>query len=493
MYSPFTFTNDDPIDEDQLSIDSVSTNATADNLPGPGRLLGRTYGFLGAHLERQAGRLAVKLRRPKRRADSEARVPLPLIRYSETQAEAGTGEADDASVLSISTNATADNLPGPGRTLGLLYGFAGAAFESRAGTVAAALGFGPSATALRITKVVVHHAKFEDTPTLDPEQRKAIEKRCRRMLGYVQSNVAMTRRQALDRIVELAVKDPYVRELLNVLGAPQAVHQVYRDVALWADSDTTLLTSSRKALICLGDTEVNTVAKNISSKPLDQVGILGQYLCDPDRSFLALRHILQLVSTIGFLITSELLKTLVSAMDESPDNLEWESVDRILSSLLSESYHKYISRSLSPWFMDVLRIDIWAKILRFADKLPRLLSSVIFEKFSNFDESPPNETEENIWHAHLTFFLLSSIYFASGAQGDLFSPRPIVKEMRVKYPHPGLLSLFRRLESEPDVLLCQFYVEISDPFATSPNALDSVPPDHRIDFFCEMMVEYAAS
>ena len=41
--------------------ESLTTNATADNLPGPGRNLGNLYSFLGQPLERHINKIAWKL------------------------------------------------------------------------------------------------------------------------------------------------------------------------------------------------------------------------------------------------------------------------------------------------------------------------------------------------------------------------------------------------------------------------------------------------
>lgn len=44
-----------------LRIDSIDRNATADNLPGPGRNIGRLYDWLGARLERVLSNRKLKL------------------------------------------------------------------------------------------------------------------------------------------------------------------------------------------------------------------------------------------------------------------------------------------------------------------------------------------------------------------------------------------------------------------------------------------------
>ena len=47
-------------DVDMIELSSGSSNATADDLPGPGRLLGRFYHFCGKYVERAFNNLAEK-------------------------------------------------------------------------------------------------------------------------------------------------------------------------------------------------------------------------------------------------------------------------------------------------------------------------------------------------------------------------------------------------------------------------------------------------
>lgn len=60
-----------------------------------------------------------------------------------------------------STNMTADDLPGAGRTLGNFSRFAGGKLEILIGRVAISLGYGPKATAGRIRKAFYSQTKRE--------------------------------------------------------------------------------------------------------------------------------------------------------------------------------------------------------------------------------------------------------------------------------------------------------------------------------------------
>lgn len=174
----------------------ASSTETADNLPGPGRLLGNLYSYLGVRLENGLGRAALQLHGktahgpPLQHDGSPSRVSL---------AERSTTSRFDAlsflmqssmrppsfqdeytyEVCSIaSSTETADNLPGPGRLLGNLYSSAGIRIVNRLCRVAVQLGRGPEATALKIRAI-------KDDPSLGHfSRRKELKKKCNRLARY---------------------------------------------------------------------------------------------------------------------------------------------------------------------------------------------------------------------------------------------------------------------------------------------------------------------
>lgn len=76
-----------PDDVDVVSI--ISSNATESDLPGPGRTLGRVYGYLGRHLKRALGALA------ERKGLGPQQVALRILNRD-------TGLGDQTNCLSIS-------------------------------------------------------------------------------------------------------------------------------------------------------------------------------------------------------------------------------------------------------------------------------------------------------------------------------------------------------------------------------------------------------
>lgn len=90
-------------------------------------------------------------------------------------------DVDAYTLCSIaSSNETADDLPGPGRTLGKLYSFIGTKIERGLGRAAERIRYGPRATALKILKIQENKMLLPA-----PTRRKRLEKNCVRLARYV--------------------------------------------------------------------------------------------------------------------------------------------------------------------------------------------------------------------------------------------------------------------------------------------------------------------
>ncbi len=91
---------------------------------------------------------------------------------------------------SVSTNATAPNLPGPGRTVGLLFDRLGAQVDKFVNICAQRCSLGPKAASQEIRRLLRHdqttiaerHAGFVHQFTAKEE--RALRKRCERLLKY---------------------------------------------------------------------------------------------------------------------------------------------------------------------------------------------------------------------------------------------------------------------------------------------------------------------
>lgn len=96
---------------------------------------------------------------------------------------------------SLSTNATAPNLVGAGRTLGLLIDKAGGWLQRRMNLRATRRGYGPQETADAVTKIVEGTMEERELPwycdkvicvrrSLTDAEKKAAEKKCKRLVKY---------------------------------------------------------------------------------------------------------------------------------------------------------------------------------------------------------------------------------------------------------------------------------------------------------------------
>ncbi len=159
----------------QPSISSIDSDATASNLPGPGRNLGRLYDTLGD------GLVTHLHKRLTRRGYGPGAVSRKVV-----------VKQTILSSDSVDTDATAPNLPGPGRTVGLFFDWLGGKLEGQLGHLMERRGYGPEATMAKILAMRGRWRTFRDgervysrndKENLGEEHRKLL-KYCQRLLKY---------------------------------------------------------------------------------------------------------------------------------------------------------------------------------------------------------------------------------------------------------------------------------------------------------------------
>ncbi|KLO07531.1 hypothetical protein SCHPADRAFT_1001605 [Schizopora paradoxa] len=186
------------------SNSSISTNATAPNLPGPGRNVGRLTRYLGNHLERVINSSAKRLRSFKGTIFNPELTSAYDLQRTYTNS-------------SVSTNATASNLPGAGRTVGLVLDWLGGRLDDLMNISAHRHGLGPRAVTQEIRRLLLHsettiverHSGF--VYDLTSKQEHILKKRCKRLLQYARHRIASTQFRALEEIINLTIEDPLVR------------------------------------------------------------------------------------------------------------------------------------------------------------------------------------------------------------------------------------------------------------------------------------------
>ncbi|KAH8113654.1 hypothetical protein DFH11DRAFT_314318 [Phellopilus nigrolimitatus] len=164
---------------------------------------------------------------------------------------------------SISTTATADDLPGPGRLLGNLYMFLGRRLETAASRFMEKRGYGPEASRKRLAMMCYrfpNDLNYPITPIQGTVEFKQSRKEVKRLLEYAKSKYASNQELALEAILDLAIHD-HVRQTLIEFNAAK----IFGLVALQAEAENCdqLLSPSRKALICLVDVDINDLGKRI--------------------------------------------------------------------------------------------------------------------------------------------------------------------------------------------------------------------------------------
>ncbi|KAH8117250.1 hypothetical protein DFH11DRAFT_993494 [Phellopilus nigrolimitatus] len=164
---------------------------------------------------------------------------------------------------SISSSATADNLPGAGRTLGKLFMFLGRRLEAAASRFMEKHGYGPEAARKRLRMLCYkryYTTRAQRIPIQGTVEYRKSRNDVKKLLKYVRSQYASNQELALKAILDLAVYDD-IRKMLLELDAAKMVGFVLHQAEL-GDCDQ-LLSSSRKALISLVETDINMSGKEL--------------------------------------------------------------------------------------------------------------------------------------------------------------------------------------------------------------------------------------
>lgn len=148
-----------------------SATATDSNVPGPGRLLGKAYGFFGRKFENGLSYASRKLGYATQ-VETEMQPQTPT-----SDPTSADGESVYCISLTHSSTETGSDVPGPGRLLGKAYGVFGRKVESGLTMAALKLGYGPRATAVKIRRLVQGGApvKINDNKKLNKAGKKLLK------------------------------------------------------------------------------------------------------------------------------------------------------------------------------------------------------------------------------------------------------------------------------------------------------------------------------
>ncbi|KAH8113678.1 hypothetical protein DFH11DRAFT_1600391 [Phellopilus nigrolimitatus] len=248
------------------------------------------------------------------------------------------------SVSSLSSTATADDLPGAGRILGNLYAFLGRRLETAVSRFMEKRGYGPKAISDGLTKM---YKRKERVPIRGTVEYRKHQKKIEKLLKYIRSRYVSNQELALEAILDLAVYD-HVRQMLFELDAIRVIGFVSRQAE--SENCDQLLSPSRKALICLIDTDVNMLGKRLLEldPPLgclpyipggrDRIveecyietsqNVLESVLSSPDASFLVIRYLREALCPVPFpnqstSVPTIIFKCFLHILENAPSDIEW--------------------------------------------------------------------------------------------------------------------------------------------------------------------------
>ncbi|KLO08600.1 hypothetical protein SCHPADRAFT_893753 [Schizopora paradoxa] len=218
---------------------SISSNATAPDLAGPGRTIGLVLDWLGDGLETFANKQAAKFNAsPEEIMNEVHHTQLSTLALESTPQDQHVAPS---SSNGISTNATAPNLPGAGRTVGILLDWLGKGLESFMNKRAIQLNLGPEAVARDILRIRGEGEKFVfiryavPNAYLTKSLERKLKKLCKSLLKYANSHSQSTQLKALEKITSLTIGDPLIRDILQKLNTGQLVPG-YREPELFAST-----------------------------------------------------------------------------------------------------------------------------------------------------------------------------------------------------------------------------------------------------------------
>ncbi|KLO08845.1 hypothetical protein SCHPADRAFT_944117 [Schizopora paradoxa] len=295
---------------------SISTNATAPNLPGPGRNLGLLFDRGGKHVES----LLNKFSKAHRSAN-------------ETSQTSQTSQTGSEVQLSVSTNATAPNLPGPGRLVGLLLDGVGNRIESLLNKCANRIGMGPAhiAQEIRLLRglrdLTIRELYSMHSSQLSEREKKKLKKRCNKLLKFAGSKLVSTQLVALDEVTGLAIEDSLIREIFSECRL-EYLQPKYLEPNLFLTSAKALASIEEAATHELWSSVI--LRQNSDSKFEYNRKSIENSLFDPNTSFIAGRHLLNVVQCTTISVSFWLMSTYIQAASDAWLNIEWWNFSKCL-------------------------------------------------------------------------------------------------------------------------------------------------------------------
>ncbi|KLO10514.1 hypothetical protein SCHPADRAFT_906832 [Schizopora paradoxa] len=190
---------------------SISSNQTASDRTGPGRILGNVYS--------KAGRVLIRSLRKKRVKNLDTNCPSSPQSITVWRDGVEQGNGSDTSTIytyhsTWSSDYTMSNLVGAGRVIGKLYSRAGSSFEKGLGRLAYSAGIGSFAKL---------HYIYVFLASVDPNEN---EKGCELLLACARLDDVTVQIETFEEVVEHFVMYP-----LNVCSAFRRVFERRKEIS----------------------------------------------------------------------------------------------------------------------------------------------------------------------------------------------------------------------------------------------------------------------
>ncbi|KLO04074.1 hypothetical protein SCHPADRAFT_897309 [Schizopora paradoxa] len=243
-------------------------------------------------------------------------------------------------ISSIDSDATIDNLPGAGRTIGRFLSWLGSRLEKTMNKRAARLGLGPREVAGEIRQSTGYESVFSSK-----SETKILRNLCDRLIRLARSRVISTQLDALDEIVNLAIEDPLICAIL-------ASCDLNRLVTHYSEPD--LLLSTERALGAVEFTHVHRVWEalfiSLSSRRSRDVPPrlkedVFETLRNPTTSFLAGRyykHVIWCPHRIFNKFLNEFWDLYISVAARQPKSIEWSTFYSYIAAKSYETSHRQV-------------------------------------------------------------------------------------------------------------------------------------------------------
>ncbi|KLO06426.1 hypothetical protein SCHPADRAFT_1002353 [Schizopora paradoxa] len=240
-----------------------------------------------------------------------------------------------------STNATAPNLPGPGRNLGRLLDSVGKRLEFFLSKCATRFGIDPVAVAreirlLRRTEELTIAERYSQSSCqLSNREVKILKKLCEKLMKLAGSRVISTQLDALEELTSLAIEDSLIRRILA------GCERGYLEPKFL---EPELLLASAKALASVKEAETHELWSSVLLRPdmnmLDPKleESIKSSLLDPNTSFIAARHLSNIVLSSKWEVTRAMTGNYILTASKTWWNIEWLNFCKCLSIVMQSAH-----------------------------------------------------------------------------------------------------------------------------------------------------------